>query len=101
MPCKLQIAKEVKEDILECDDDVCNEIDLFLQSLQNNCLPDSRTELEPGAYFVKLPSGVFISWEVLTPSSKPISPIKLDKLVVRILGVAREAPVTRKMASKR
>lgn len=96
MSCKLDVDTEVKRDILDCDADARREIGDFLLALERNPLPIGRRKLEraknDATFYVELPCGVYVSWEIIGNQMHLALIGKSDGLLVRILGVARARP---------
>lgn len=96
MPCKLEVDAALKQDILDCDDRARREIGEFLLALQENPLPADRLLLggapDESAFYVELPCGFYISWEIIGNLLHLALRGETDGLVVRILGVALVPP---------
>jgi hypothetical protein len=93
MSCLLSIATEVKEDILDCDEHVRREIGDFLLTLQANPLPQVRQEMLKNAFFVQLPCGFYVSWEIIGDPLHLVLTGDKKGITVRILGVSRVPPI--------
>lgn len=96
MSCKLDLATEVKEDILDCDENVRHEIGEFLLALQQNPLPQNREHMGKGDYYVELPCGFYVAWEILGDQLHLALTGDTTGVVVRILGVSRVQPAALK-----
>jgi hypothetical protein len=92
MSCKLKVATELKQDILECNAGARRRIGDFLLALQKNPLPKNRQEMGDGAFYVQLPCGFYVSWEIIGNMLQLALTGEAKGLVVRILGVARSQP---------
>ncbi|HUD53940.1 MAG TPA: hypothetical protein VMR02_01845 [Terracidiphilus sp.] len=92
MPCKLDIATEVKQDILDCDAAARRQIGDFLLQLQNNPLPENRQPISGSSFYVQLPCGFYLSWEIIGDLIHFALTGKSKELLVRVLGVARVPP---------
>ncbi len=90
VPCKLEIASEVQQDILDCDAAAHRQIGDFLLELQDNPLPQAR--LTDGSFYIQLPCGFYLSWEIIGDLMRFALSGKTKGLLVRILGVARVPP---------
>ncbi len=92
MPCKVSVATEVRSDILECDETAREQIGAFLLGLQQNPLPRGRRSLGEQAFFVQLPCGYFLAWEILGDVLKMALTGDTAGITVRILGIGRRRP---------
>jgi hypothetical protein len=92
VPCKLEIASEVQQDILDCDAAARRQIGDFLLELQDNPLSKDRRALSDGSFYIQLPCGFYLSWEIIGDLMRFALSGKTKGLLVRILGVARVPP---------
>ncbi len=92
MSCELDVATEVKQDILDCNQAARRQIGGFLLTLQKNPLPRNRQGMGDGAFYLQLPCGFYVSWEVLGDMLRLALTGDGNGIVVRILGVGREPP---------
>jgi hypothetical protein len=100
MPLKLSIATEVKEDILDCNENALREIGEFLLELQPNPFPQLRLEMGKYAFFAQLPCGFYVSWEILGDPLHFVLSGNQKEITVRILGVSRVSPVERRSGNR-
>jgi hypothetical protein len=93
MPCKLDIAVQVKQDILDCNIAARRQIGDFLLTLQQNLLPKHRRPLsrtiDGSAFYVRLPWGFYVSWEIIGDSMHLALTGETEGILIRVLGVAR------------
>ena len=92
MPCKLDVATEVKQDILDCNGKARTEIGDFLLALQRNPLPAERRPMGGPVFYAQLACGFYVSWEIIGDLLHYALTGDSSGLVIRILGVARVAP---------
>ena len=96
MSCKLDVDTEVKQDILDCDDEARRQIGEFLFALERNPLPSDRHKLGrakgDATFYIQLACGFYVSWEIIGNQMHLALTGRADGLVVRILGVARARP---------
>jgi|HubBroStandDraft_1064217.scaffolds.fasta_scaffold181074_2 hypothetical protein len=96
MSSRVQVDQELQEEILDLDANARREIGDFLLSLQEDPLPSERQalsrRLSAAAYYVQLPSGFYVSWEMVGNLLPLALTGKVDGLLVRILGVDRDRP---------
>lgn len=92
MPCQVNVDTEVKTDILDCDDEARQQIGDFLLALQEDPLPEQRRPMAGASFYVKLPCGYFVGWEVLGDLMAYATTGKTKGLTVRILGVGFDQP---------
>jgi hypothetical protein len=92
MSCTLDVACEVQQDILDCDAAARRQIGGFLLALQDNPLPGNRREMGDAAFYLQLPCGFYVSWEILGSVLDLALTGSGEGIVVRILGVARVPP---------
>jgi hypothetical protein len=93
MSCQLDVATEVKQDILDCNAGARRQIGDFLLGLQENPLPKNRRHLgrakNDSAFYVQLPCGFYVSWEIIGNMMHLALTGETEGILVRILGVAR------------
>ncbi len=93
MPCVVDVAAEVKSDILDCDETVKREVYDFLLALQEFPLPEGRHEsMSVGSYSYQLPCGYFVSWELIGSRealTRMIFNRDMRGVTVRVLGFGR------------
>jgi hypothetical protein len=65
MSCQVDVDTAVKLDILGCSADARRQIGNFLAGLQENPLPAGRQEMQAAAFYVQLPGGYYVSWEIV------------------------------------
>jgi len=82
----------IKADILECDDTAFEQIRSFLYELEDDPLPKGRRRLRESTFYVQLPCGYFVSWEIAGDVLKMALTGNLSGVTVRILGVGRRKP---------
>ena len=96
MPCRVQVDRELKEGILDLDATARRQIGDFLLALQEDPLPGDRQALArkitTPAYFIQLPCGFHVSWEIVGNLLPFALTGKAKGLLVRILGVDRDPP---------
>jgi hypothetical protein len=96
MPCKVHVDREQQEVILDLDAIARRQIGGFLVALQQDPLPEDRQDLarktSVPAYFVQLPCGFHVTWEIVGDMLSLALTGKTTGLLVRILGVDRDAP---------
>jgi hypothetical protein len=92
MSCKLHIATEVKQDMLACNDTARRQIRAFLLALQENPLPEGRRAMGEAAFYVQLPSGFYLSWEIIGNVLRLVLTGNCEGILVRVLGVSRVLP---------
>jgi len=95
MPCRVQVDRELQEVILDLDATSRRQIGDFLLGLQEDPLPEERQlliRITNVAYFVQLPCGFYVSWEIVGDMLSLALTGKTNGLLVRILGVVRDAP---------
>jgi hypothetical protein len=92
----VQVDHELQELILDLDATARRQIGEFLLALQEDPLPEKRQDLarkgNVPAYFVQLPSGFHVSWEIVGDMLPLALTGKTRGLLVRILGVDRDQP---------
>lgn len=96
MACMLDVDIGLKQDILDCNAEVRRQLGDFLLALQQNPLPGNRCPLgsatQDSAFYVPLPCGFFVSWEIIGNLMHLALTGETDGLLVRILGVGRAHP---------
>jgi hypothetical protein len=96
MPCRVQVDHELQEGILDLDATARRQIGDFLLALQEDPLPRERQPLArkttTPAYFIQLPCGFHVSWEIVGNLLPLALTGKAKGLLVRILGVDRDTP---------
>jgi len=90
--CRMDADTEVKRQILECSDAVRREIGEFLESLQSDPLPAGRKTKDKGAFYIQLPCGVFVIWEVIGDLLHIVLRGPDDTILIRILDVGWQSP---------
>lgn len=96
MAWELRIDSKIQEDMLDCDDEAQREIERFVKALESNAYPAGCEEIEHLTFFFKLKCNYFISWEAIPDRSMPISITDPKLAAVRILGVGRNKPQSRR-----
>lgn len=89
--CKIDAATEVKKEILECSAAVRQEIGDFLESLQEDPLPAGRGRKPDGTFYLQLPCGVFVGWEIAGDFLHLVLHGPDESILVRILGIGWES----------
>jgi hypothetical protein len=96
IPSRVQVDHELQEEILDLDAYARRQIGDFLLALQDDPLPQDRQALARKisipAYFVQLPCGFYVSWEIVGDLLPLALTGKTKALLVRILGVNRDRP---------
>jgi hypothetical protein len=96
MSSRVQVDHGLQEEILDLDANARREIGDFLLSLQKDPLPRERQALSrkigTAVYYVQLPCGFYVSWEVVGNMLPLALTGKVEGLLVRILGVDRDRP---------
>jgi hypothetical protein len=96
MPSRVKVDHELQEEILDLDAYSRRQIGDFLVALQDDPLPQDRQALARKigvpAYFVQLPCGFYVSWEIVGDLLPLALTGKTKALLVRILGVNRDRP---------
>jgi len=90
--CLIDADTTVKRDILECSPEVRREIGEFLERLQCDPLPPERKEQNKSTFYVQLPCGVFVVWEIVGDLLHLVLRGPDDTILVRIVGVVWETP---------
>jgi hypothetical protein len=96
MSCQLDVATEVKQDILDCSAAARRQIGDFLAVHQENPFPEGRRQLgrakDGSAFYAQLPCGFYVSWEIAGNPMHLALTGKTKGILVRILGIARIPP---------
>lgn len=92
MSCQVDVDTAVKLDILGCSADARRQIGNFLAGLQENPLPAGRQEMQAAAFYVQLPGGYYVSWEIVGNLMHCVLTGETEGLLIRILGVAQVLP---------
>lgn len=96
MTCRVQVDRGQQEVILDLDSIARRQIGEFLLRLQQDPLPEARQDLarktSHPAFFVQLPCGFHVTWEIVGNLLALALTGKTDGLLVRILGVDRDRP---------
>jgi hypothetical protein len=92
MPCEVSVDTAIKAAILDCNDTALEQIRTFLYELQDDPLPLNRQPLGDAAFYVHLPCGYFVSWEIEGDLLKMALKQDLRGITVRILGVGKSKP---------
>jgi hypothetical protein len=92
MPCRLHVTTAIKRDILDCNPEALQQIGDFLIALQEDPLPKNRQEMGDSEFYFLLPSGFYVSWEIVGNLMRLALTGETEGLLVRILGVARVPP---------
>jgi hypothetical protein len=90
--CLIDADTAVKRDILECSEEVRREIGEFLERLQCDPLLPERKEKNESTFYVQLPCGVFVVWEIVGDLLHLVLHGADDTILVRIVGVVWESP---------
>ena len=90
--CLIDADTTVKRDILECSPEVRREIGDFLEHLQADPLPLDRKPMNKGAFYIQLPCGIYIGWEIVGDPLHLVFRGPDDTILVRIVGVGWETP---------
>ena len=90
--CRMDADTAVKRDILECSAEVRQEIGEFLESLQGNPLPIGRKPMGKERFYIQLPCGIFVGWEIVGDLLHAVLHGPDDTILVRILGVGWASP---------
>lgn len=79
---------------MDCNASARREIGDFLLRLQENPYPRGRRKMSEAAFYVQLPCGFYVSWEVEAAEEVLLKMIFGDTqgAVLRVLGVARAKP---------
>jgi hypothetical protein len=92
----VQVDHELQEAILDLDAFARRQIGDFLVALQADPLPEERQDLARKgnipAYFVQLPCGFHVTWQIVGDLLPLALSGKTDGLLVRIVGVDRDRP---------
>jgi hypothetical protein len=91
-PCEIDVAEQIQQDIMDCDDEACNEIGADLEALQNDPLPADRQKTKTGFFYHQLACGYFVAWEIRGDLMKLVETGDCTGTLVKILGVGRAAP---------
>jgi len=89
-PCQIDADPSVEEEILNCREDVIQQIGEFLERLQWNPLPVGRKAKSGNSFYMQLPCGVFVAWEIIGDPLHLVFHGPGDNIMVRILGVGWE-----------
>ena len=95
MPCSIKVDRRVKRDVLDIvagNPQAWAEIDLFLRALPSDPLPRNRKEFAPAAFYVQLPCGVYVAWEIVGDMVRLATLGPSKDILVRVLGVGRQKP---------
>jgi hypothetical protein len=90
--CLIDADSAVKRNILECSAEVRQEIGGFLERLQGDLLPKERKPMGKGAFYIQLPCGIFVGWEIIGDLLHAVLHGPDDAILVRIVGVGWESP---------
>jgi hypothetical protein len=85
--CTIDASTEVKQDILDCGDEVRRQVGEFLESLQWDPLPKGRQPRGEGAFGIQLRCGIFVAWEIIGDLLHLALKGPDETILVRILGV--------------
>jgi hypothetical protein len=94
-PCRIDADAAVKQEILSCRKEVRQEIGAFLEKLQWDPLPAGRSAKGANSFYMQLPCGIFVVWEVIGNLLHIALHGSSDATLVRILGVGWERQSTR------
>jgi hypothetical protein len=95
VPCSIKVDRRAKRDALDIvagNPLAWAEIDLFLRALPSDPLPRNRREFAPAAFFVQLPCGVYVAWEIIGDMVRLVTLGPSHVILVRVLGVGRQKP---------
>ena len=84
---------DIQNDILDCDEEAFDQIRTFLYELQDDPLPMGRQRLRDSVFYVKLPCGYFVGWEIVGDVLKMALTQDVNGITVRIVGVGRRKPI--------
>ncbi len=91
-PCQIDADAAVEEEILNCREEVRQQIGEFLDGLQWNPLPEGRNAKSKDSFYIQLPCGIFVGWQVIGDLLHIALHGPDDSMLVRILGVGWERP---------
>jgi len=100
MSCRLEVDTALKQDILDCNPAARRQIGEFLLALQENPLPKDRQLMGDSAFYVQLPCGFYVSWEMIGNQMHLALTGETKGLLVRILGVGRVPPNALRLSAK-
>lgn len=96
MPCVWDIDLHFERDILRLPPGAKQEVAHDLVALQDDPLPRDRADLgRPYGYFHQLPSGYYVSWELLGEEADLVHLILTGvcrNITIRFLGVGTDSP---------
>jgi hypothetical protein len=92
--CQIDADAAVEEEILNCRQDVRQQIGEFLEELQWNPLPAGRKAKTENSFYIQLPCGIFVGWEVIGDLLHIALHGPDENALVRILGIGWESGVT-------
>ena len=92
MSCEIDVATELKQDILNLDRPTRRQIRAFLFAVQENPLLEGRKEMGRAAFYIQLPCGIYVSWEIFGDILRMALTGETKGILVRILGVSDVAP---------
>jgi hypothetical protein len=104
MSCTVDVPTKIQQEGLDAvrgDAQAIAEVGAFLLALQDNPFPAGREQLSPGdhtAFWIKLPCGVYVSWEIEASLLDMIALIAdprssdMSEVGVKVLGVGRDKP---------
>ena len=92
MPCRVSVDTAVKADILDCDETAIEQIRAFLYELQEDPLPPRRQPRGNAAFYVLLPCGYFVTWQVEGDLLKMALTQNVSGITIRIVGVGKSKP---------
>ena len=92
MPCKVSVDTAIKADILDCDETAIDQIRAFLYELQEDPLPPGRQPKGDAAFYVQLPCGYFVTWQIEGDILKMALTQNVSGITIRIIGVGTKKP---------
>jgi len=94
-PCRIDADAAVKQEILNCRDEVRQQIGQFLETLQWDPLPAGRRTKGKKSFYIQLPCGIFVAWEVIGDLLHIVLHGPGESVLVRILGVGWDSQAAR------
>jgi hypothetical protein len=101
MSCTVDVPTKIQQEGLDTvrgDPQAIAEVGAFLLALQDDPLPGGREKLspdDPTAFWIKLPCGVYVSWEIEASLPAMIALFSghiSSEIVVHVLGFGRDKP---------
>ena len=95
MPCSLTVDRDAKRDALDIvadNPEAWQQINDLLLALPGDPRPVGCTRLDDTSFFVRLPCGVFIAWEIMGDMLKLATEGCSPDILVRVGLISRAKP---------